>query len=272
MKKLILSFAFMAIMSMISFAQMIDEQNVTVTMDLQPVLQLQMTTPDEVNFIFDDIQSYFGGKTKYAATVLRVSSSVSWDLYAVATSTAGVGAAGYVIWDQQVRYAGGGGANAVDELPVSLLELHQHAPNAYTDLATHPVAADYSPAFISVQDHFDVVGPVVSGLNNVWYSALNTPYTPPLINHKYIQGTAGTGPDQGAPGGSWLIDDPAPGTFSDYYFTIDYRIVPGLPAVFPFATDPDGLVSEDLRMIGGQAYAEPGVYTMNVKYILLEDQ
>ena len=67
-------------------AQLIDEKDVTVTMDLQPVLQLDMTTPNQLEFVFDDINEYYAGITKYAATVLKVSSTVSWDLYAAGRS------------------------------------------------------------------------------------------------------------------------------------------------------------------------------------------
>ena len=39
------------------------------------------------------------------------------------------------------------------------------------------------------------------------------------------------------------------------------------------AGDADGNTFEDLVTVnGGGAYAEPGVYTMYVQYILLEDQ
>jgi len=51
---------------------------------------------------------------------------------------------------------------------------------------------------------------------------------------------------------------------------LDYRILPGLPAVFPAAgTTALAPVSEALA---SPAYAAPGIYTMNVKYVLLEDQ
>ena len=42
-----------------SYGQLQDEKNVTVTMDLQPILQLEMSTPDQVDFVFDDIADYY---------------------------------------------------------------------------------------------------------------------------------------------------------------------------------------------------------------------
>lgn len=260
MKKWFLSFAFVAMFSGLSFGQLIDEKNVTVTMDLQPVLQLHMTTPDQVDFVFDDIRDYYAGIIKYAATILKVSSSVTWDLYAVGTSQAGT------VWDQQFTYSGGGGVNAQNQLPLSLLELHQYEPNQYDANATGAYS-DYSGLFQDAQ----LLPPANVGQNNIFYSA--TPYTAPGADQKYIQGHAGTvAGDDGAPGGSYLIANPPAGTFSDYYFTIDYRIVPGLPAIFPLASDNASNPEDLVTTFGAGAYANPGVYTMNVKYILLEDQ
>ena len=82
-------------------AQLIDEKDVTITMDLQPVLQLDMTTANQIEFVFDDINEYYAGITQYAATILKVSSTVSWDLYAVGRSS-GSTAPGF--WDQQIDY------------------------------------------------------------------------------------------------------------------------------------------------------------------------
>jgi len=256
MKKVLLILSFFGLFSAFSFGQLIDEKNVTVTMDLQPILQLNMTTPDQVDFVFDDIREYYGGIIKYAATVLKVSSSVSWDLYAVGTSQT----AGY--WDQQMTYSGGGGLNAINSLPLSLLELHQYEANAYGASGTGSWV-DYSTAFTPASA-------VVAGQNSVYYSA--TPYTPPAITEKYIQGMKGTAITDGAPGGSYLTQTPALGTFSEYYFTIDYRILPGLPAIFPAAGLNDGTAEDLVTTNAAGAYANPGVYSMDVKYVLLEDQ
>lgn len=265
MKKLLGLFIVVSLffISSTTYAQLIDEKNVTVTMDLQPILQLNMTTPDQVEFIFDDIKSYYAGIVKYGATILKVSSSVSWDLYAVGTSTNGD------YWDQQMAY-GALGANAVSNLPLSALELHQYEANQYTDVVLRP---DYSAEFIPATSW--ALGD--QGVNSI-YHATNA-YLVPTAADKYLQGTKGTalaavGPPiviaQGAPGGSYLIEKPKPVlgvvTFSAFYFTIDYRIVPSLPATFPFAGT-NAAVSEAVA-----TYAQPGVYTMDVKYVLLEDQ
>lgn len=256
MKKVFGLFVGMFLLSGLTFGQLIDEKNVTVTMDLQPVLQLHMTTPDQIDFVFDEIKDYYGGIIKYAATILKVSSSVSWDLYAVGTSQ------NVPYWDQQVSYSNGGGANSISNIPLSALELRQYEPNQYDPTAIG-AQTDYSVAFAPAQT-------AAVGVNSIWYSA--TPYTAPGNNQKYIQGQAGTAAGEGAPGGSYLTAIAPAGTFSDYYFTIDYRILPGLPAIFPNAGLNDGTAEDIVTVNGAGTYAEPGVYTMNVKYILLEDQ
>lgn len=253
MKKLFLSFAFLGLIGL-TFGQLIDEKNVTVTMDLQPVLQLHMSTPDQIEFVFDDIKDYYGGIIKYGATILKVSSSVSWDLYAVGISQGNVAVG---MWDQQLKYNGGGSTSAVDAIPLSALEIYQRLPNAHA--ATAGGIADYSKNFPIYDPLTNTVA--VPGLNSVYYST--NPYDRPGIDEKYIQGHFTDGVTDAAPGGSYLTQS---GTTSDYYFVLDYRILPGLPAIFPAA----GLNDGTSEAIAG--YAQSGVYTMNVKYVLLEDQ
>ncbi|MCB9198045.1 MAG: hypothetical protein H6600_06255 [Flavobacteriales bacterium] len=240
-------------------AQLIDEKDVTVTMDLQPVLQLDMTTPNQVEFVFDEIDEYYSGITQYGATILKVSSTVSWDLYAVGRST---GTNGAEFWDQHIDYGNGASANAIPDLPLSLLELRQNQANNGDGAATGAFS-DYSSPFPAVS--------APSGANSLYVNAGTN--TPPTLNDKYIGGHSGaTGVvgDDFLPGGSYLTSS---GTASDYYYSIDYRILPGLPAVFPMAFDADGTTAEDIVTVNGAGtYAEPGVYTMYVQYILLEDQ
>ncbi|MEM7160924.1 MAG: hypothetical protein AAF487_00660 [Bacteroidota bacterium] len=239
-------------------AQLIDEQDVTITMELQPVLQLDMKTPNQLEFVFDEIEEYYRGITQYAATELKVSSSVSWDLYAVGRSN-GTNCA--ECWDQQLVYGSGGvtsGAQA--NLPMSLVELRQNRANSGAGVATS--FPDYNQAFSPAA--------TASGGNSLYVNGGTN--TPPGVNGKYIAGHSGTSGTPGTDamvGGSWMTQT---GTASDYYYTVDYRILPGLPAIFPMAFNEDGVTAEDLSTVSATAYAQPGVYTMYVQYVLLEDQ
>jgi len=235
-----------------AFAQLQDEKNVTITMDLQPILQLNMNTSDQVNFVFDDIADYYGGITKYGATILTVSSTVNWDLYAVGTSNDGT------FWDNQMTYGPGTDPNATVQLPLELIELHQSEPNANA-AGSSGFQSDYSQPFAPA--------PYTAGQNNIYASG--TPYVLPANTEKFIQGHNDV--TDFATGGSYLT---AVAGSSIYYYVIDYRIVPGLPVTFPTAAD-NTLVPAPLDLVtinGPGSYAQPGVYTMNVKYVLLENQ
>ena len=237
-------------------AQLIDEKDVTVTMDLQPVLQLDMTTANQLEFVFDDINEYYAGITNYAATILKVSSTVSWDLYAVGRSS-GATAPGF--WDQQIDY-GSDNTNAINQLPLSLLELRQSQPNSGAGVATG--ISDYSAAFSPNRS---------PSAGNSLFTNPDGSITPPEQTDKYIAGHKGAGTSGDfMPGGSYMTQT---GTTSDYYYAMDYRILPGLPAIFPNAHSADGGTAQDIVTSNAAGnYAEPGVYTMYVQYVLLEDQ
>jgi hypothetical protein len=240
------------------FAQLHAEQDVTATMDLQPILQLNTNTR-QVDFDFNNINDYYAGVTQYGATILKVTSTVNWDMYVIGTSSGNVAPG---CWDQQVKYGTGGGPNATNHIPLSALEIRQGTPNNNAS-AANGVYRDYSAPFPPISSP--------AGSNSVYVDPTNTG-TPPKSNHKYIAGHAGisgTGNDA-VVGGSYLT---ANSRTSDYYYTIDYRIVPGLPAVFPMAFDASGTVAQNLEASHAPGtYAQPGVYTMNVQYIWLEDQ
>lgn len=238
-------------------AQLIDEKDVTVTLDLQPVLQLDMSTANQLEFVFDDINEYYAGITNYAATILKVSSTVSWDLYAVGRSS-GSTAPGF--WDQQIDY-GSDNVNAVNQLPLSLLELRQSQANSGDAAAIGATFTDYSSPFSA--------NSTVSAANSLFTNADGS-ITPPTATDKYIAGHAGTtGSGDFMPGGSYMNQS---ASTSDYYYAIDYRILPGLPATFPNAHSADGGTSQRINATTASNYAEPGVYTMYVQYVLLEDQ
>lgn len=241
-----------------AFGQLHGEQSVTATMDLQPILQLNTQTR-QVDFDFNNIEDYYAGVTQYGATILKVTSTVNWDMYVIGTSSGNVAPG---CWDQQVKYGTGSGTNATNRIPLSALEIRQNTPNNNASAATG-MYADYSTPFPPISSP--------AGSNSIYVDPANSG-TPPKQEHKYIAGHAGitgTGVDA-VVGGSYLTTG---GRSSDYYYTIDYRIVPGLPAIFPMAFDATGTVPQNLEQTQGQGtYAQPGVYTMNVQYILLEDQ
>jgi len=249
-----------------AFAQIQDEKNVTVTMELVPILQLNMNTPDQVNFVFDEISEYLGGITKYGATILTASSTVSWDLFASGTSGQHATAPANRFWDPQVAY---GAASGVTDLPLTALELRQFPGDINN--GTPNLGGDYVATFTAVPNP----QAATLGANNIYVSA-GSPYViPPAVaaaNNRYIAG--GNGAGSFVAGGSYLTQTAVAttGVNDAYYFVIDYRIVPGLPAIFPFANT--GAGSEDLVTIGGVGgeYAQPGVYTMNVKYLMIENQ
>ena len=272
-----------------SFGQLLDEKNITITMDLQPVLQLKLEGPDQHNFTFDEISEYYSGITKYGANILKVSSSVSFDLWAV-----GLSQTTNFIWDNPMEYQGGG-ASAVDEIPLTALELRQFPANPAIAAACDPgtgaltVDDNYSSAFAPLD--ITTNAPAALAVNNSIYTTANTtPYTPPVAaastaEEKYIAGA-----DDGAAvagcsvvGGSYLQETLAGGVPSGtgYYYVMDYRLLPGLPAVFPTHeaaananTTAASLASgAGATTLGGAGiYAAPGVYTMFIKYILVEDQ
>ncbi len=257
MKKVLLGAALLAAMGISSNAnaQLVDESNVTITMDLQPILQLNMQGPSNIDFVFDQVSEYVGGITQYGATTLQVSSTVAWDLYAVGYSSTSTALLNN--WDQQVIYGGGADVNALDLLPITALELRQNKANPFPGVATN--FADYSGSF--------GITPIVTGKNNIY--ANFAPYVAPASGQKYIAGGAAITLTAYVPGGSYLVAQAGIyGAGSNYEYSIDYRIVPGLPATFPNAATNAGVTNA----LAAGKYAQPGVYTMNVKYVLAENQ
>ncbi len=243
-------------------AQLVDEQNVTVTMDMQPILQLGLNGSQNVEFVFDQISKYVGGITQYGATRLTVSSSVACDLYAIGMSSQSSNLA-TPFWDNAVKY-GTTDPAASYNVPLTALELHQDKANGYNATGTG-VTKDYFTPFAAV-----------IGNNNVAVST--APYTKPGLGYKYIAGGNGTGAGDYLPAGSYLVTNgTGVGGASAYYYAIDYRLLPGLPAVFPNAslatTDGGNTATADNLGLAalGTTYYGAGVYSMNVKYVLMQN-
>ena len=277
-------------------AQILNEQNVTLNMDIQPVLQLMIEGPTQHEFVFDDIKDYYAGIVKYGANILKVSASVKFDLWA-----AGLSQQATRTWDPIYDYAGGAAATgATNVMPLTALELHQFPPNPMTADAVANASAncgvgiaptsetDYSTAFAIMGDGNI---PVATGSNSIYTPSNATPYAAPNFltvgaEEKYIAGAAGTGADCGVAPGSYLQQDNSFDANNDgYYFVMDYRLVPGLPALFPMhlvASNTNGAetgiaaavvttAGANLTAAGG-GYVAPGVYSMYIKYIITEDQ
>ena len=281
-----------------SNAQILSEQNVTINMDLQPVLQLEIEGPEVIDFTFTDINQYVRGITRFGANVLKVSASVNFDLWAAGLSQ-GMTMANGLGWDKIGDYAGGaaiaGGSGATDSVPLSALELRQFPPNPLVadgvcGLVADDRSADYSTAFQA---------PGAATGNNCIYAPGTAPYLSPdwgatPANDKYIAGGPTTASGCAIPGGSYLNQTFATNggggatdfTADGYYFVMDYRILPGLPVRFPFSDANnnanfggtsllaiDGLaISYHADQTNPNAYVSPGSYQMNIKYILVEDQ
>jgi len=299
--------------STLSFGQLQDEQDVTMTMDLQPILQLSMEGPDQIDFTFDEINKYYTGVIKTGANILRVSASVSFDLWATGISSGSLaGAAGTErVWDNPVTYGVGVGGNSKHQIPLTALELHQFPANPSVAAGcgtTVALSSDYSAQFNPYGFATGGFGAsaanaaVTTGNNSIYCTIPSTPYAPPLstnaagTSEKYIAGGSLLGAGCQVNAGSYLFGTPAgattnfgnstsastnPQTVGGYYFVMDYRILPGLPATFPSTVAVNNtnsaapyitLAAADGDVSTTPNFAAPGVYTMFVKYILIEDQ
>ncbi len=300
-----------------SFAQLQDEQDVTMTMDLQPILQLQMEGPDQIDFTFDEINKYYTGVIKTGANILKVSASVSFDLWAVGLSSGSL-LSGGLLWDNPVTYGNGVGVstNSSNLIPLTALELHQFPANPVTTATCAAsftsINGDYSSQFAPYlftgntlgenKTNFAGSATNIVGNNAIYCTAATTPYAHPTStvapgtdSEKYIAGasTAVSGCQVNA--GSYLFGTISTGgvignndavqTAGGYYFVMDYRILPGLPAKFPAtvpanegnSTAPSLVTANSNGGINApvgnaNTFAAPGVYTMFVKYVLCEDE
>ncbi len=179
-----------------SFAQLSDQEYVAVTMDLQGILQLNMTTDPQVDFVFNTIQKYQVGITKYNATRLEVEATVPWDLYAQPSTQ---------YWTQQIAY--GAGTNGQGTLPSEILEMESIQSNSVAALQT-------LNSFVGLSSK----------------GGTNTASLSPTANTQFLAGEFAQGVTSSyAPATSTA----SPTTNK---FLIHYRIKPGVPASFPDLT------------------------------------
>ena len=102
---------------------------------------------------------------------------------------------------------GNNNLNAIDQLPLSLLELRQSQPNSGDECCTAgTVNTDYSAAFSP--------NGTVSTANSLFANADGS-ITPPTADDKHIAGHAGaTGAGDFMPGGSYLTQTGQPQTIT----------------------------------------------------------
>ncbi|MBL7892594.1 MAG: hypothetical protein JNL63_08185 [Bacteroidia bacterium] len=220
----------------------------SLNIEIQPILQLQMNSPSQVDFNFSEIKNFTTGVTKYGATKLNVNSSVNWDLMAIGTSTLNEGSSGATpFWDNSVSYSTGGTVN----IPLDVLELSQSPANPAAGQSG--LGLDYSLAFTNPP----------SGNNNIevaFGSGTSLTAVAPYVLGKTIAGNWGTsGAGNMMSPGSYLTINAA-WNRADFSYVINYRLIPGLPVLFPHT-----------QMAAMASYARPGAYTMQVKYLLVED-
>lgn len=217
--------------------------------EILPVLQLKMSTPTQIDFTFSDVKQYNAGIIKYGATILEVNSSLDWDLMAIGTSSNNEGGFG-AIWDNPADYSTGGSSSPL--IPLRVLELRQTPANP----SGSAIGEDYSQPFSNPPSGNNYIEIAISPYNALGF------FVPPSIGGKTIAGnwlsTVGPAPADEIGPGSYNVINVA-WNRADFRYVIDYRLTPELPADFG-----------GLMPVG--TYAQPGSYTMEVKYILSEDQ
>lgn len=219
----------------IASAQLNDEDYSYVTMDLQGILDLTMTTNPQVDFSFTTIAQYQQGIRKFNAVQLEVDATVAWDLYVFASTDE---------WVQVETYA----TNGADLLPSEILMINSSYTNTVTQGGV-PVNGDLQ----------SLRGPATSGATN----------TTPVDNTQFLAGGNGQNIAGANP-----TDAQIPGTASQFptthKFRIDYSLLPGVPASFTTATLPLAVTLDNYKT-NADNYAKAGYYYLEVVYCLVED-
>lgn len=181
-----------------AFSQLSDEEYAYITMDLQGILDLTMTTNPQVDFSFNSIADYKHGITKFNATQLEVDATVAWDLYVYASTDN---------WTQVEAYS----ANGAAVLPAEILEINSSYDNT-------GVTAGLGTGFVSLK------GSVNSGCDDG---------TPDAATQFIMGGdnTTEAAITAGAPG-------TAAGNPTTHKFRMSYKLQPGIPGSFLNSTVP----------------------------------
>jgi hypothetical protein len=224
-------------------------QSLQVEVEILPILDLKFSGTKQLNFTFTDISQYLSGETKSSTSILEINTNLDWDLYALGTSTENE--SGTAKWDVQAQYSQSVSGTAT--FPLTSLELFQTPSNP-----SSTGNDDYSAAFATPP----------LGANNIEVS--KSTLLPVVVAgtgsslDKSIAGRmdAKTGANNFMSPGSYLIPG---GTWDRNHFryTMSYKLTPGLPANFSNGQEGGAPIAD---------YLKPGIYTMQVRYVLSSDE
>jgi len=215
-------FAILCVLASIqSYAQLSDEEYAYITLDLQGILTLTMFTNPQVDFVFATINEYQNGITRYNSARLEVDATVAWDLFAYASTNN---------WTQGDAYS----TNGEWEIPAEALEMQTIGANS-----SAPLGGTFN-TFVSLK-----------GLTN---SGVTGGVPDPSFT-QFLAGMSGTATGESYPPGSARAN---PDT---HQFRVHYRIVPGIPTIFPNSSQP----------LPGVGFAQAGYYYLEVIFALVED-
>jgi hypothetical protein len=236
----------------------IDIAALEIVVEVLPILQLNINSPSEIDFSFQDIKDYYSGKIASGATTLEVSSNMHWDLFPVGTSSTHINDPTKWFWDNIAQYSNFG--SSPTEIPLSALQIQQFPPNPTISSPIPGDRLDYSSAFVSPMTADDTLNNILVASG---YIALTGQLSDAGSKKRAIAGSINidfvTNDNCGMPPGSYFLATTA-SEKEIYRYSISYRIVPGIPTFF-VGSKP--ALSEE---------ATPGVYSMEVRYILREDQ
>lgn len=224
-------------------------QSLQVEVEILPILDLKLTGTNQLNFTFTDISQYLSGETKFSTSILEINSNVDWDLYALGTSTENE--SGTAKWDVQAQYSQS--LSGTSTFPLTSLELFQTPSNP-----SSTGNDDYSAAFANPPLGANNIEVSKSTLLPVAVAGTGSLLAKSIAGRMLAQAGANDFISPGSyliPGGTW--------DRNQFRYTMSYRLTPGLPANFSNGRETGAPIADYLR---------PGVYTMQVRYVLSSDE